>query len=197
MISQNYFKIIINIFKTLGFLKSFTYSFVWIANRIKKIINFIQIQFYSSFSQRYKFSNVKVNNLFNYNDFLKFKLPERHNLLKNKIKIFTKDPIDYSIKVDNLKEHLKDINFSNQRRAKKILKKINKYYKKKIILTNWQFDGINKFSWNQKNKNYIIYDKGCDIKVPWELARLQHLNKHCLFAKLSKKKILVSLRYKF
>ncbi len=188
MISQNFFKVILNIFKNLGFIKTIFYSLIWIANRIKKIINFIQIQFYSSFSQRYKFSNVKVNNLFNYNEFLKFKLPERHNLLKNKIKIFTKDPMDYSIKVDNFKEHLKDINFSNQKRAKKILKKINKYCKKKIILTNWQFDGINKYSWNQKNKKYIIYDEGCDIKVPWELARLQHLNKHCLFAKLSQKK---------
>ena len=187
MTDHNFFKNVVKVSKNLGFIKTFLYFFVWIINRSNKVFDFFRFKIFSSFSEKYNSSNIRTNSLFNYREFKNFRLLERKNLLKNKIKIFSKNPSNYSIIIDNLKyDYLKNINYSNRKKSFIILKKISKYYKKKVLLTNWKLDGLNQYTWNHKVKDYVGYNQGYDIKVPWELARLQHLNKHCLFAKLNK-----------
>ena len=67
---------------------------------------------------------------------------------------------------------------------KNILNEKRKYERKNIISTNWYNDHLS--NKNFKINDKIIYDKGIDIKVPWEVARFQHLNKICIFAYLNK-----------
>ena len=49
---------------------------------------------------------------------------------------------------------------------------------------DWQKDFKSGFRWNEKKwykKQYILYKIGCDLKVPWELSRMQHLPQLALF----------------
>jgi len=79
--------------------------------------------------------------------------------------------------IDNL------INASNITESKKIYSLVDKGY----MPIDWQKDFKSGFRWSQKDwylnqRNTLL---GVDIKVPWEMGRLQHLPQLAIFAKSS------------
>ncbi len=66
------------------------------------------------------------------------------------------------------------INPANQNTARKILSMLPDDYK----LINWQIDIRSKYQWDAAIKSKLLnYEdlQGTDVKLPWELGRLQHL----------------------
>jgi len=66
------------------------------------------------------------------------------------------------------------INPSNQTEANKILSLLPDNYK----LIDWQIDAVSKYRWDSSTKSQLLkYENlsGVDVKLPWELGRLQHL----------------------
>ncbi len=72
------------------------------------------------------------------------------------------------------------VNKSNVKISKKIYSLVDDEY----IPIDWQKDFKSGFRWSAKNwyLNQRNYLKGVDIKVPWELGRLQHLPQLAIFA---------------
>ncbi len=75
------------------------------------------------------------------------------------------------------------LNSSNISESKKIYELVDSYY----IPIDWQKDFKSGFRWTQKDwyLNQRNSLEGVDIKVPWEIGRLQHLPQLGLFAKNS------------
>lgn len=90
--------------------------------------------------------------------------------------------LDGKIYNNNIEFNLdKQINKSNRKVSKKIWDLIDKDY----VPIDWQKDFKTGFRWNEK-KTYTkqrAYSDGADIKLPWELGRLQHLPQLAIAAK--------------
>lgn len=141
--------------------------------KVKKKLFKIFIIIFPSYSNNFKNQKYKYNKLFDYEKIKKFHIYDRKQLIKNRIKIFLNFNKDYSKSFLEKKNELKKTNNSNKKITYKIFDKINK-----SKLTNWKIDNISGYEWNSSIFSHSIkipIDKKVDIKVPWELARLQHL----------------------
>ena len=141
--------------------------------KVKKKFVKILLIFLPSYSNNYRNIKYKYNKLFDYEKVKNFHVYDRKQLVNNKIKIFSNVNKDYSRSFLQKKNELKKTNDSNKKTAFRIFDKINK---KK--LTNWRIDKISGYEWGSyifSDSIQIQIDKKIDIKVPWELARLQHL----------------------
>ena len=141
--------------------------------KVKKKFYKIFITIFPSYSNNFKNLKYKYNKLFEYEKIKNFHINDIKHLINNRIKIFSNFNKDYSKSFFEKKNELKKTNNSNRKIIYKIFKKINK-----SKLTNWQIDKISGYEWNSlffSDSIKIHIDKRIDIKVPWELARLQHL----------------------
>ena len=141
--------------------------------KVKKKFYKIFITIFPSYSNNFKDLKYKYNKLFDYEKIKNFNVNDRKHLINNRIKIFLNLNKDYSKSFLEKKNELKKTNNSNRKIIYKIFKKINK-----SKLTNWKIDKISGYEWNSSifsDSIKIHVDKKIDIKVPWELARLQHL----------------------
>lgn len=90
--------------------------------------------------------------------------------------------IDYTDKRDFITKH---INQQNQSEANKIIDLLPENYK----LIDWQRDFISGFRWREDTLSIALKygdAPGVDVKIPWELGRLQHLMLFPTAFKLSK-----------
>ena len=141
--------------------------------KVKKKLFKIFITIFPSYSNNFKNLKYKYNKLFDYEKIKNFHVNDRKQLINNRIKIFLNLNKDYSKSFLEKKHELKKTNNSNRKIIYKIFDKINKGR-----LTNWKIDKISGYEWNSSifsDSIKIHIDKKIDIKVPWELARLQHL----------------------
>ena len=78
-------------------------------------------------------------------------------------------------KIDSEGEWLKErLNFSSYKQSKEVWKCVDTSYKP----IDWQLDFKSGYRWSEHTwyKSITFLDKqGADVKVPWELARMQHL----------------------
>ena len=176
----------------LGFLKFLFFITLKIIIFLYRRIYSLKIYFFSSFSEKYmENQNIITNSLFDYKNLSNFEISNKDELLKNKFKIFSEKSQDYSTFLSEKLSKIDQINKSNRKKSKKIFEKFITLSKRNTYLTNWCYDANSKFKWNVSKKSNslkIEYNKGFDIKVPWELSRLQSLSKICVWSFLNKKK---------
>ena len=179
----DFLAIIRKIYLNLGLKKLLVYKLVWVNCKTYKLFKFIKYFFYSNYSQKYNSPNLEIQSLFKYHEIANFDLKNRCKYLQNKLQVFSNDFSNYSTKVsqDFIQNTYSTSLFDTYRKS--IFNEKRKYEKKNIS-TNWYKDHLSKKNFNINDK--IIYNEGIDIKVPWEVARFQHLNKMCIFAYLNK-----------
>lgn len=168
-----YFIAIRESIKKIGLVWFFLYIVLSLLIKVKKKFFKIFILIFPSYSYNYRNLKYKYNKLIDYEKIKKFNVYDRKQLINNKIKIFSNVSKDYSKSFLQKKNELKKTNNSNR---KIIFRIFDKIYKSK--LTNWKIDKISGYEWSTlifSDSIKIQIDKKIDIKVPWELARLQHL----------------------
>ena len=179
-----YFLILKRSFKNLGFYKFLLFIIIKFVIFISKNINTLKFYFFSSFSEKYSSNkDLDINSLFDYKNLSKFKIFEKNKLLKNRLKIFSNKSHNYSIFLEERLLKVNQINKSNRKKSKRIYEKFIRPFKNKTYLTNWSYDANSEFEWNISNRSdsfKIEYNKGFDIKIPWEISRLQLLSKICV-----------------
>jgi hypothetical protein len=130
-----------------------------------------------------------IDNFIKKNSIKKKTLSISPNLVKNYLS-HNFNLLGSGLKNINLKKILK-INYRNKNICRIISKNIDK---KNYRLFDWQLDFKNNFKWNvdQLSKKIKFMNiPRADIKIPWELARMQHLPQLAIFAiKIKKKKYL-------
>lgn len=182
---MNYFfiaKIFKEFYKNHGlksFIRIFTKS---ILIKIRIYVQFVIYCFRPSFSKK-KFSFSKENLLFDYlNKFTSDPiLIEKY--MENKFNFLGNNFIDFIDQKNVRSEWIKrNINFSNRRYALKLnLDLISKNYSKKNTkIVKWNFDFLSQYYWNNKKYSSLLklnYGNGLDVKIPWEISRLQHLTR--------------------
>ncbi len=183
MISYYYIAIKKSI-KKVGLVWFSVYVALSLLIKVKKKIFKIFISIFPSYSNNLKNLKYKYNKLFDYEKIKNFHIYDRKQLINNRIKIFSNFTKDYSKSFLEKKNELKKTNNSNRKIIFKIFDKINK-----SKLTNWKIDKISGYEWNSlifSDSIKIQIDKKMDIKVPWELARLQHLTNLSINAHVNK-----------
>ena len=168
-----YYKAIKRSIEKIGLIWFSLYVVLSILIKVKKKLFKIFITIFPSYSNNFKNLKYKYNKLFDYEKIKNFHVNDRKQLINNRIKIFLNFNKDYSKNFLEKKHELKKTNNSNRKIIYKIFDKINKGK-----LTNWKIDKISGYEWNSSTFSDSIkihVDKKIDIKVPWELARLQHL----------------------
>ena len=187
-----YVLVLKRLFESLGFLKFLFFITLKIIIFLYRRIYSLKIHFFTSFSEKYmENQNIITNSLFDYKNLSNFKISNKDELLKNKFKIFSEKYQDYSTSLSEKLSNIRQINKSNRQKSKKIFENFITPYKRNTYLTNWCYDANSKFKWNVSKKSdslKIHYNKGFDIKVPWELSRLQSLSKICVWSFLNKKR---------
>ena len=180
------------LYKSLGFIKFLFFITFKIIIFLYRRIYSLKIYFFTSFSEKYtEDQNIITNSLFDYKNLSNFEISNKDELLNNKFKIFSEKSQDFSTSLSAKLSKIDQINRSNRQKSKKIFEDFITPSKRNTYLTNWCYDANSKFKWNvskQSNSLKIQYDKGFDIKVPWELSRLQSLSKICVWSFLNKKK---------
>ena len=180
------------LFESLGFFKLLFFITLKIIIFSYRRIYSLKIYFFTSFSEKYaEDQNIITNSLFDYKSLSNFEISNKDELLKNKFKIFSEKSEDYSTSLSEKISNISQINRSNRQKSKKIFENIITPFKRNTYLTNWYYDANSKFKWKASKKSNslkIQYNKGFDIKVPWELSRLQSLSKICVWSFLNKKK---------
>ena len=159
--------------KKIGLVWFFLYVVLSFLIKVKKKFFKIFITILPSYSLKYRNLKYKYNKLLDYEKIKNFHIYDRKQLVNNKIKIFSNINHDYSKSFLQKKNELTKINNSNRKIILRIFDKINK-----SKLTNWKIDKISEYEWSSlifSDSIKIQIDKKIDIKVPWELARLQHL----------------------
>ncbi len=180
----NFLAIIRKVYLNLGLKKFLIYKLVWVSYKSFKLFKFIRLSFFSNYSQNYNSPHLEINSLFKYHEISNFDFKNRDKYLENKLQVFSKEFSNHSAKVSQNLIKNTNTRFLLDTYRKNILNEKRKYERKNIISTNWYNDHLS--NKNFKINDKIIYDKGIDIKVPWEVARFQHLNKICIFAYLNK-----------
>ena len=168
-----YYKAIKRSIEKIGLIWFSLYVVLSILIKVKKKLFKMFITIFPSYSNNFKNLKYKYNKLFDYEKIKNFHVNDRKQLINNRIKIFLNFNKDYSKSFLEKKHELKKTNNSNRKIIYKIFDKINK-----SKLTNWKIDKISGYEWNSSifsDSIKIHVDKKIDIKVPWELARLQHL----------------------
>ena len=174
MMINYYFIAVKESIKKIGFLWFFLYVFLSFLIKVKKKFFKIYITILPSYSYKYQNLKYKYNKLLDYEKIKNFHVFDRKELVNNKIKIFSNVNKDYSKSFLEKKNELKQTNISNRKIIFRIFDKINI-----SKLTNWKIDKISGYEWSTSifsDSIKIQIDKKIDVKVPWELARLQHLS---------------------
>ena len=180
----NFLAIIRKIYLNLGLKRLLVYKLVWLSCKFYKLFKFMRFTFFSNYSKKYNSPHHEINSLFKYHEISNFDFKNRGKYLKNKLQVFSKDFSNYSTKVLQGWSKNNHPTFLFDTYRKNIFNEKRKYERKKITSTNWYNDHLGNKNFHMNDK--IIYDEGIDIKVPWEVARFQHLNKICIFAYLNK-----------
>lgn len=182
-----------------NFLKNIIYRIYHKILRIfKKYFYSIYFKFYSSFNH---FTEVSHNSsIFNKLDYIQSNIPldiinkicnhEFDLLGSGFVKVY------YGMRCKGLDNYLYtssiSINTSNKYFINEIINKSNRSYSNKIFdlidkdyqLIDWQIDFKSGYRWDSKIlSKYFKFGNllGVDIKVPWELSRLQHLPQLAIF----------------
>jgi hypothetical protein len=135
----------------------------------------------------YKKKKLEISNLTINADLLTKNKIISQSLLKNYLS-HNFNLLGSGLKNVNLKKKNHEINFKNKKISFLILKQIiNKNYK----LIDWQSDFKSQYHWKitelSKKIKFMNIPKS-DIKIPWELARMQHLPQLAIFASFIKNK---------
>lgn len=128
--------------------------------------------------------NVRLNSYFNFDFIKKLKINEdeivklANNFLKHNFNFLGTGWFNANINTKDEKNKLNElehrINESNREEAKKILELIEQPYD----FIDWSRDFKSSYSWDNSQWSKLIrYGDGLgnDIKIPWELGRMQHL----------------------
>lgn len=155
--------------------------------KIRICIQFLIYSYKSSFSKK-EFNFKHENFLFNYgNSFISDpKFVERY--LNDEFNFLGNTFLDFVDRKNIRKEWIKrNINFSN-RKYTLILNQdltFKKYNANNKKLIKWNYDYLSQYYWNNREYSFFLklsYGNGIDVKIPWEISRLQHLTKLSLIA---------------
>ena len=162
---------------------------------------FINIRVYTQFlifKLKPSFSNKKFiidheNFLFDYKYGLSSNLNFIQKYIKNDFNFLGNNFLDY-VDQKNTRSHWikKNINFSNKRYALNLNENsiLEKGFSKNKKLIKWNFDFLSQYYWNNKKYSSFLKlsaNQGIDVKIPWEISRLQHLTKLILMGFYEKK----------
>lgn len=167
----------------LGFGKFLFLIFIKTVILLRVKFTSVSIKIFPTFSKKYLEKNYFINSLFDYRSLSNFQLNDKNKYLKNHYKIFSNKFEDYSF--FNKREYVKTLNWSNRSISQGIFNNFNNYKENSSFFTNWQLDANSKYVWQPSVKSDSIKigsGKDIDVKVPWEISRLQHLNKISLYS---------------
>ena len=108
-------------------------------------------------------------------------IKDNYSFLGNRLESFE------SVDGDKYKWIKNNINSANRKFINKKLKRVfdkDHYLNKKFLL--WNYDCVNEYTWKNSSNSSLIkieYDKLIDVKIPWEISRLQFLTTILLFSK--------------
>ena len=187
-----YIKIIRLVCNKYGFLGLRDFIIKSLAIRIKIFFNSILYFFKCSYSQDV-IDIDKTNKLFDYDQDKKIEENIDLKNLFNNFQILGVN-IDKFFHFENKELWIgKNINFSNKEYCRNIYKKIfnDSNSPSNTKLVKWNYDPKNIYYWSSKKNSLFInidFNKKKDVKFPWEISRLQHLNVSALKIKKQKNK---------
>jgi len=114
-------------------------------------------------------------------------------LLSHKFALLGSSEVDNNLQIDRNEFVKKNINPANQERASELLGLLPDDYN----LLNWQCDFKSGYSWDSSIKSeYLKYQNlhGSDVKIPWELGRLQHFIPLAYLATAGKEEFEIELK---
>jgi hypothetical protein len=147
-----------------------------ICNKIyREIIYNAEYLYYSFFTSYSKSENFKINNIFQFkNEYETIPTEVVNNYLEHNFELLGSGWINVNLQKAQI------INASNRKYSNTVKKLIsNKYH-----YIDWHTDFKSNHTWNVSKfskKIKLKYNKGFDIKIPWELSRLQHLPQLALY----------------
>ena len=140
-----------------------------------------------SFSKK-KFNFKHGYALFNYNDSFTSDPIFEDKYLKNEFNFLGNNFSDF-VDRKNIREEWikKNINYSNRKYTLILNENLidKKFYPNNKKLIKWNYDHLSQYYWNNKKFSSFLklsYENGTDVKIPWEISRLQHLTKLALIA---------------
>ncbi len=187
-----YIKIIRFVYGKYGFLGLSDFIIKSLAIRIKNFLNSILYFFKCTYSQDV-IDIDKTNKLFDYDQDKKIEENTDLKNLFNNFQILGVN-IDKFFHIENKELWIeKNINFSNKKYCRNIYRKSfnDSNSISNIKFVKWNYDPKNSYYWSYKKNSLFIninFNKKKDVKFPWEISRLQHLNVSALKIKKQKNK---------
>ena len=188
-----FFKVLKKLYVEFGFLSLVDSIIKSILIKLRVNVQFLIFSFRPSFSNK-KFVIKKDEYLFDYKSNFIVDPSMRKKYMKNDFNFLGNNFLDYVDEKTNRKKWINQhINVSNRKLALDINEALvsKSYDIKSKKLVKWNYDHLSGYYWS--NKVYspylkVPYGKGLDVKIPWEISRLQHLSKLVLMGLHEKKK---------
>ena len=155
--------------------------------KLNKLYLIFLYSFKTSYSNK-AFNLNECSKLFEYNSKNKNKVYKTFSYIKDNYSFIGNRLVNFeSVGEDKYKWTKNNINSANR---KFVNKKLKRFFNKNHYLNNktlmWNYDCIRKYRWkNSSNSSLtnIEYDRLLDVKIPWEISRLQFLTTILLFSK--------------